>query len=61
MERIGIQADALATNDAVHITAQSRAAKAAPVRQTIRSMHDACGQRRQSCTGIRPARTLILR
>ncbi|ABB08061.1 hypothetical protein Bcep18194_A4465 [Burkholderia lata] len=61
MERSGNSADAHATNDAMRISAQRRAAKAAQVRQTIRSTHDACGLRHRSRAGIRPARTLILR
>ncbi|HIH2745962.1 MULTISPECIES: hypothetical protein [Burkholderia] len=43
MQRTGIPADAHATNDAMRITEQGRAAEVAQVRQTIRSTHDAYG------------------
>ncbi|VWB92745.1 hypothetical protein BLA13014_04315 [Burkholderia aenigmatica] len=54
MEHSDIPADAHATNDAMHVTAHSRAAEVAQVRQTIRSTHDAYGPRRRSRSGIRP-------
>lgn len=61
MECTGIPVDAHATNDSMRIGARRRTAKAAQVRQTIRSTHDTYLLRRRSRAGIRPGGTLILR
>jgi len=54
MECAGIPVDAHATNDSMRIGARRRAAKAAQVRQTIRSTLDTYMLRRRSRAGIRP-------
>lgn len=54
MECAGIPVDAHATNDSMRIGARRRTAKAAQVRQTIRSTLDTYMLRRRSRAGIRP-------
>ncbi|MDN7489643.1 MULTISPECIES: hypothetical protein [Burkholderia] len=61
MKHTGTPADAHVTHDAMRIPARHRTAKAAQVRQTIRSTHDTSMPRRRSSAGIRRVRTLILR